>query len=490
MSFRIAFGGIHIESTTYTKYVSSKKDFRIRKGEELLDYYPWLNKYDEVVCIPLIHARAIPGGKVSNDFFVEWKTNFLQMIKDIVSVKSIDGILFDIHGAMSVEGMIDAEGILAEELREIVGKDVIISAAMDLHGNVSDKLFNNCDMLTCYRTAPHIDVDETFERAFLNMIKVLNFDCDVKVYKSKIDVPILLPGEKTSTEVEPGKSLYRKLGILCQNESIIDASIWMGFPWADENRNHSVVIVTGTNKKEVEKSVKKIAIDLWDNRKKFNFVGPVDSIENAIKTAIDFNDKPFFISDTGDNPGAGGSGDLNIILKQYIDLKNNNIKKTKKILFASIFDKKAIQKIYSEKKEKQIQLQLGGNTDKKYGKPLNLFVDVVSYFEDTIAGRGAVIKIDNIFVIITENRYQYGTLKSFNKTGIKTFSEFDIIVVKMGYLEPDLKAAAAGWVMALSPGAVSQDLINIKYNSRMKPLYPFENFKFKPKIKIKELHKF
>lgn len=31
-------------------------------------------------------------------------------------------------------------------------------------------------------------------------------------------------------------------------------------------------------------------------------------------------------------------------------------------------------------------------------------------------------------------------------------------MVKMGYLEPDLSAAAKGWVMALTPGAVDQDL--------------------------------
>ena len=48
-----------------------------------------------------------------------------------------DGLYFDIHGAMSVEGLDDPEGDLITRIREVIGKKVLISTCMDLHGNVS-----------------------------------------------------------------------------------------------------------------------------------------------------------------------------------------------------------------------------------------------------------------------------------------------------------------------------------------------------------------
>ncbi|MCB0032071.1 MAG: M81 family metallopeptidase, partial [Anaerolineales bacterium] len=43
--------------------------------------------------------------------------------------------------------------------------DCLISASMDLHGNISARFVAAIDMLTAYRTAPHVDVLETREKA-------------------------------------------------------------------------------------------------------------------------------------------------------------------------------------------------------------------------------------------------------------------------------------------------------------------------------------
>ena len=50
----------------------------------------------------------------------------------------------------------------------------------------------------------------------------------------------------------------------------------------------------------------------------------------------------------------------------------------------------------------------------------------------------------------------------------------DIIVVKAGYLEPDLYAAAADWLLALTPGGVDQDLLRLDYRRLTRPLFPFD----------------
>ena len=46
-------------------------------------------------------------------------------------------------------------------MRSLVGKNTLISASYDLHGNFSPRLAANLDMVTAFRTAPHIDEFET-----------------------------------------------------------------------------------------------------------------------------------------------------------------------------------------------------------------------------------------------------------------------------------------------------------------------------------------
>ena len=72
-----------------------------------------------------------------------------------------DGLFFDIHGAMSVEGIDDPEGDFIKRIRDLIGYETIISTSMDLHGNVSYELAKETDLITCYRLAPHEDALES-----------------------------------------------------------------------------------------------------------------------------------------------------------------------------------------------------------------------------------------------------------------------------------------------------------------------------------------
>lgn len=479
MGIRICFGGIHIESTTFTSYISNEDDFRIKREEEIINYYSFLNFEEfEITPIPLLLARAIPGGVVSRSFFDRWMTEYLLKLENEIQKEPVDGIFLDIHGAMSVEGLNDAEGFLASKIREVVGKNVVMIASMDLHGNVSNQLFDACDLLTCYRTAPHIDVIETKQRAFLSMMKVIKDN--LKVFKAKVDIPILLPGEKTSTEVEPGKTLYGKLDEITSIKGIIDASIWMGFPWADQPRCHSVIVITGTDENVIKMQIENISRYYWDIKEQFTFVGPVAYQKDAIKEALRSKVKPYFISDTGDNPGAGGAGDITTLLRLFLEEDSS-----KKILFSSIFDRSSINEIYRHNVNDLVHLALGGKVDPKYGDPLPITAKIRSFFIDDVAGKSAVIQVKNIDIIVTERRYQYGTKEAYQVAGVFAPEEYDIIVVKMGYLEPDLSKLSNGWVMALTDGAVNQDLRSIDYKLLKRPVYPLDDFEFQPEIIIK-----
>ena len=257
---RIAICGIHIESSTFTPYVSTEADFQVTRGRKLLARYAWMDQSwaRQVEWLPVLHARALPGGVVERTAYESWKTEIAAGLEGLAPV---DGIFFDIHGAMSVEGMDDAEGDLIQAIREVVGDGPIVSASMDLHGNVSMDLFEGCDLLTCYRMAPHEDALESRERAARNLVERIVSGAG-KPAKALAHVPVLLPGEKTSTRIEPAKSLYAMIPPIEARTGILDAAIWIGFAWADQPRCKAAVVVTGDDAEDVAAQAGVLALGL------------------------------------------------------------------------------------------------------------------------------------------------------------------------------------------------------------------------------------
>ena len=50
----------------------------------------------------------------------------------------------------------------------------------------------------------------------------------------------------------------------------------------------------------------------------------------------------------------------------------------------------------------------------------------------------------------------------------------DLTVVKAGYLVPELFDAAKGWVLALTPGGVDQDIVRLGHRNLERPIYPLD----------------
>ena len=61
--------------------------------------------------------------------------------------------------------------------------------------------------------------------------------------------------------------------------------------------------------------------------------------------------------------------------------------------------------------------------------------------------------------------------------------ETDIVVVKIGYLVPELYNMRADWIMALTPGGVDQDLDNLGYKRIKRPMFPLDKDMKDPDLK-------
>ena len=485
---RIAVGGLHIESSEFSEYRSSFEDFRVLEGEGIVERYgiyaPEVG--DAIEIVPLIHARALPGGPVTLEFFDAWGAQFFGLLEEAMAGGGVDGVLLYLHGAASVIGMDDPEGWIAARVREMVGPGVPVACAMDLHGNVSDQLFDAVDYLTCYRTAPHVDEAETEMRAFRAIVRLI--EERPQLHRAKVDIPILLPGEKTSTEVEPGTSLYGMLERVIAEHGLWDASIWMGYPWADQPRCHGAIVTLGTSIAEVEAAAAEIADAYWGVRHEFAFVGPTEAEEPAIAAALASTARPFFLSDMGDNPGAGGFDDTTGFL-QKLHEAYREAGSGKRVTYASIYTptigvrgERGVMEMPFE----AIPMLVGRTLTLVLPHGFDFCATVERMFVDAMGGEGVVLADGNFKVLATQARTQFGTRRQFENAGI-TLEDEDIVVVKMGYLEPELSAAAEDWIMVLTPGAVDQDLVRLPYEHLTHPLAPFDgfDFAFSPEVRMR-----
>lgn len=469
---KIGLGGFHIESCTFSPLLSCEEDFTILRGQDLLESYPFLASFPDVVPAPLARARALPGGPVEAGFYAKFKQEFLQQL---VEAAPLDGLFLHMHGAVSVAGLEDAEGDLLTAVRGVVGEGCVIAASYDLHGNVSGRVVEALDFLTAYRTAPHVDWYETVERAFSTFVKCVS---ERRIpYKAFIPVPILLPGEKTSTEWEPAASLYRSIPAVIDGDAVMDASILIGYAWADEPRSTACVVAYGMDRVKVHAAAAQLGQRFWDARNQFRFGVEAAEVDDCIRIALTAPERPVVISDSGDNPTAGGAGDTPFVLERLLALGAADV------VVASVADRDAVTKCEMSGVGAMVDLSLGGKLDPVHASPLAVRGQVRSLHifpwtlspskKEEIHNHLAVVDVQGIQIIITSLRTPFHRIQDFTNLGIDPHGS-KIVVVKIGYLEPELKKLAAKALLALSPGAVNQAIEKLEYRRIRRPMFPFD----------------
>jgi microcystin degradation protein MlrC len=472
---RIAIAGLAIESSTFSPARSHEEAFRVKRGEAVFTSYPFYAADAPLMSradyFPALTGRAIPGGMVTRESYERMMGETLERLAQNLPY---DGLLFDIHGAMSVEDLDDPEGDMIARIRGVVGDDTLISTSMDLHGNVSWRLAHESDLITAYRMAPHEDEVESRQRALSNLLDRLESGAGRPAYKAWVPVPILLPGEKTSTRVEPAKSLYAEVPEVEARDGVLDAAVWMGYPWADEPRNHAVVMVVGDDEAEVTAGAEQLAGHFWAVRHDFEFVAPVATLDEALDEALASDGRPFMISDSGDNPTAGGAGDVTWTLTELLRRPIFTSGDGPSVIYASIPDAAFVDRAIDIGVGGQIDMPAGAGVDARYAPPVRLAGEIRSIVsEDPDAEVEVVVRVGSVDVIVTKRRKPYHYEADFTRNGLQP-READIVMVKIGYLVPELYDMRDGWVMALTPGGVDQDLVRLPYERIQRPMIPFD----------------
>jgi len=468
---RIAVGGIAHETNTFNTLPTELKAFEIHRDESMLRdeaVKALLDRGIEVV--PTIYAAAPPSGLVEKYAYSLLKDELLTRIE---ASGRLDGVCLFLHGAMEVEGIGSGEADLVKGIREAVGDDVLISASLDLHGNITPELTRHADILTAYRTAPHIDVSKTKVRAALLLVECIR--TKTRPVSVIVRPPLLLPGEVAVTTIEPTLSLYRRLEEVDESSHMLDASLLIGMAWADTPNAGASVTVVAKDKEYLDEAHRKachLAKEFWDLRDKFRLDAPSGAIDETIEIAQSCPKKPVFISDSGDNITGGAAGDLPLFAERLISSDAEDA------VVAGILDPASASLCRKKGVRHGVKVAIGGKIDRVNGYPLEVKGEV-AYASDA----GAVVRTGGVEIVLTARWEAFVTLDSFKSFGIDPLDR-KVVVVKQGYLFPELRRVAALQLMALSPGFTDLRLERLGYRNVNRPIYPLDkDFSWEPPLR-------
>ena len=173
---KIAIGGYSHETNTFSSVKTDLDSFKERSfsalsgiyvGEEIVSNFRNTrsvfggiidsSRENGFELIPTFFAGALPSGIVTKEAFQYVEESLIGSIRE---AGDVDGILLHLHGAMVAENEEDPEGHTLKSIRRLVGKDVPIVVVLDYHGNVSEVMVKEADVLIGYKTCPHVDYYE------------------------------------------------------------------------------------------------------------------------------------------------------------------------------------------------------------------------------------------------------------------------------------------------------------------------------------------
>jgi len=469
-NYRILTAGIRHESNSFMPYLTMADDFITLRGEEITRDRAWAGFLEDegVEVIPTLHAICGPSGLVSREAYEGFRD---EILKAFQAAGSVDGIFLDMHGALHVEGYPDAQVDFIQEIRKIVGEDAIVAGSFDLHGNISQEFMDGLNIISAYRTAPHVDGEETRLRTVKLLLEALRSRFSPQV--AHINIPILIPGEKGITSVEPVKSFYDRLPKIARMEGLMDASIFVGMPWTDVERAGMSVQVVAQDAQHFQKAheqAQALANAIWKERNNLQFDVETATIDDAIGMALESQDSTVFITDSGDNVTAGAAGDGTLVLERLLALHVSDA------VLAGIVDPEAVQLCVKAGVGAEVELTVGGKIDYVFSKPLSISGTVVRLpiGEPDSEKPDAVIQVDGITLVLLSRHRAFTDPVHFQAVDIDPLA-FKIVVVKEGYLFQGLRDIAPKAIMALTPGFANQILENLEYIHVRRPIFPLDH---------------
>lgn len=424
--------------------------------------------------VPIIAVWATPSGIVT-------EAALTGLVNDLVAgiaASRPDGVLLALHGAMVSEVDDDADGWLLQRIRETVGDEVPIVATLDLHANISQRMVDCADALIGYDTYPHVDQRERAVDASDLIVRLIQRE--VRPTAALVKPPMMPTSQKMTTDSEPMRSIMERATEIEGRRGVLNVTVAGGFPPANTaDTGLSVLVTTDNDPALASAAANDLARFAWEVRDQF--LGGVASWEDAAEAIRGNPGGPLVLVDIGDNPWTGGPGDSAELLRFLI------AEGVSQAALASIVDPQAVQRCLAAGPGASVRLELGGHTDERHGKPLQVegYVRLISDGRyrnlgpmhagvEVNLGPSVVLVAGGIDVLVTTYAETPIDLNVFRSHGIEPTSKRVIALKGKGHFRAAFEPIASRVVLVEGPGITGADLQRLDFTKLKRPIWPID----------------
>ena len=423
---------------------------------------------------------SLPAGPVKR----ETMDYLLDCITNREKLEGADGMLLSIHGAMAAVGEDNVEGVLLTRLKAIIPESTPVVCALDMHANITEKVFSLADILVGYRTYPHEDLYETGVRAAGLVHDVLKNKRTVK--KLWVKLPMIISVESACTDRGIMKEVMNLLRKLENNPSVLSCSLFMPHPWLDVGEfTTSLVCYTLPENDAVKEKLDRVAEKIWDNR--FSFQSNLVPFEEAEHATDDARSGPVVWIDSGDIVLAGAPGDSNYILERLLQARSRFYSRKQYLL--AIHDPDAVSRLLNRRAGDEVLVDLGGKFSTKFFRPLPVKARIGSIERKDYAYRGSfmtglpvktgvrvVLHVKNVTVVLTQYPDPAHDPEFFRSLGIDLRRYSSVVVKSHNTFKPAYEAETSGFIHMDTPGVTTSNLKRLVYLRLPRPIFPLDDF--------------
>ncbi|HEY7158757.1 MAG TPA: M81 family metallopeptidase [Gemmataceae bacterium] len=483
---RIAIAGFMHESNTFNPLLADRAAFVaqcLKVGTDWLD--EWRDAHHEVGGFieaahvegfepaPLLMAWATPAGPVTDTVFDEITGRLGELLRD----SRADGLLLALHGAMVAQSHLDADGEVLARLRRVVGREMPIAVTLDLHGNVSQRLIDHCDLAVAYRTCPHVDQRECGRRAAGLLVRRLRGEIRPRMALAK--PPLLVNIMAHDTSRPPLRPFMEAARALEQQPRILAVSLLPGFAYADvPQMGPSILVVGDGDDDHARRAADRLAEELWQARERF--AAPLPDAASAVAQALRADKRPVVLVDTGDNVGGGSAGDGTTILHELLRQGATDS-------VVCLYAPEEVKQCRAAGADNAVSLVVGGKVDRLHGEPLPVSGRVRLLHDGTYIesearhggrrvnhmGDSALVELPGRnWLVLNSLRHPPFSLGQLTCLGIRPHEQ-RILVVKAAIAYKAAYVPIAGTIIEVdTPGLTAVNPERFAYQHIRRPLYP------------------
>lgn len=412
-------------------------------------------------------TSAIPGGPVLQ---ADLDAIADEIIAGLTAVRW-DGVYLSLHGALLGTEDLTPDLTLLRRVRAAIGPQVPLAVSFDMHACLPAEIADLVDIMTGYRSYPHVDMHETAMRALTLLDRRVRGEIGPRV--SLRPLPMLPPSHEMRTEAGPMAEMVALGREAEAAPGIHDVSIFGGFAYADTPHAQSTICICHEVGTDVVPSLDRLGAAMLARRAAFlpDLPDPTEAIVAARRLLAAGTRWPVAVLDPADNPLSGGIGDTTALLRALVDGAADL-----PAVFCFLHDPALVTEARRRGPGATLTASLGGRIAPEHGAPVPLTAEVERVTDGRFRNLGpmergmpvdlgatAVLRAGNLRIVITE------TCQSANDPGWCDLhgidlSETAIFAVKAkNHFRAAFGPLCGAMITTDAPGPAPADLRRLRY---------------------------